>query len=232
MGAAAPVTAQSVKQSSRCFYCINYYYSSDLKRFHFGGTVGPVYTDSRIESDTRFGPVRNPDDPANPLVSVQPRSNLGINMGLLFNLKLTSTLDLRFIPAVSITQRNFDYFFRNGSKREFANQSVWVELPLYMRYKSNIYKDVQAYVQTGPKLNYNAASLEFARSAGQISLKPFDLAWTFAFGFTLYGEKVTLSPEVGYSFGFYNVYQPRDSDIRGAITSINTGMFTFSLHFE
>lgn len=220
-GAALGVRAQS-----------NHYYS-DFRPWHFGGTVGLNFASARIQSDTRFGPVANPDDPTNPLIQVAPRAGTGVNLGIIFNLKLARVLDLRFIPAASLTQRNYDFVFKNGQIRQRTTEAVWVELPLYLKYKSNVYRNVRVYVLNGPKLNFNIGSLEFVRSnPDQVAVKPLDLTWNFAFGINLYGDHVKLTPEIGYSFGFLNIYQRRDTDIPGAITSLTTGMFTLSLHFE
>lgn len=160
------------------------------------------------------------------------RSQPGITLGIITNLKLHPNFDLRFIPAVALTQRNFDY--QVGEEiRTRRLESSYADLPLMLKFKSNFWAHHRVYVMTGPKFSINMVdNTKVEKDPDLIKIDTRELSWEFAFGIDIYGEYVKLCPEIRYSLGLHNVYIPEDVVYGEAITSITTQSLTFCLNFE
>jgi hypothetical protein len=113
---------------------------------------------TNLETQTPF---KDPDVNLE-LRSVDAHGQAGINLGLITNLNLHNNIDVRFVPAVSLQQRNFDLYLvmKNGkdsiAKRQL--EAAYLELPFYVKFKSNYYRNMRVYYGQGIKYSLNLAS--------------------------------------------------------------------------
>ncbi|MFN8922969.1 MAG: porin family protein [Sphingobacteriia bacterium] len=173
-------------------------------------------------------------DPITGLIArdVRARPVPGINLGLIANLPLHRYFDLRFVPQVSLQQRDFTYRVRDTTF-DRRLQASYMDLPLMIRFKSQFYHNYRVYVMTGLKYSLNLTSEKRVKDDPDlIKIDRKDLSIEFAWGLTLYGDRVMLSPELRYSLGVLNVYSPERTEYGNAIRSIANHTLTFSLNFE
>jgi hypothetical protein len=200
----------------------------DLRKWNLGFTMGLNMAYVRYLQG-----MNAPDPIKKDLVSrikVQPQ--MGINLGLITNIKLHRYLDLRFIPAVSLQQRNFAY---NVGDSTFTRklEASYMELPVYLRFKSQFYHNHRVYVMMGLKYSNNLMSEKRLKDdPNLVKIDSHDFSIEFAAGLNLYGDRVLLSPEIRYSLGMRNIYSPEFTDYSEAIKLITTHSILICLNFE
>ena len=201
----------------------------DVRRFNLGFSIGMTVADMKVAMNELND--YNPDKHSG-LRRLVARPMPGINLGLITNLKLAKLWDLRFIPAVSLTQRNL-LFYKGDTVVKKRVEAAYAEMPLMLRFKSKFHQNYRFYVLTGLKPSVNLATGKKIRdNPDLIKIEPLDLSWEFAIGFDVYGDRLKLAPEFKYSLGLRNVYIPEFTTYGNAISTITTSTFTFSLHFE
>ncbi|MGQ9863255.1 MAG: type IX secretion/gliding motility protein PorT/SprT [Bacteroidia bacterium] len=203
----------------------NYHY--DLRNFNLGFNMAANYSQLKIE----YGNLSYSDTMPTPK-SVLVRGIPGIQLGLISNLKLHKYFDLRFIPNVSLQQRNLNFYLRDTVLQRKIEAS-YLNLPLLVKYKSQFYKGYRVYVVGGIMQSFNLVSDKRVRdNPNLIRIEKQDFSWVAGVGIDLYGDKVKLSPELTYSLGFRNVYDPTGTRFGYVIKSLKMQTLTLNLHFE
>lgn len=166
------------------------------------------------------------------LRDIDARIAPGFFIGLISNVKLHSNWDFRFIPSVSLTQRNFVYQVRDSIFRRKLEAS-YLDLPLFIKWKSDLYQNYRMYVMAGPMLSVNLVSDRDVRdNPNVIKIDRVDYSINVAWGMDLYGDRVKLSPEIRYSLGLRNVIVGENTLYGKNITSLNVQSITICLNFE
>jgi len=200
----------------------------DRRRFNLGFSIGMNLTDvdmhiGKLEYDRRTNAG---------MQRIKIGTVPGINLGIINNVRLTRNLDLRFIPAVSLQQKNFSYVFQD-TIIERKLEASYMQMPLFLKFKSNFYKHYRVYVMTGTQLSINMVSDRKVRDdPNLIKIEKIDWSWEFAFGIDIYADRVKLSPEIRYSIGMKNIYVPEFDTYGPAISLLSSQGITLSLHFE
>jgi hypothetical protein len=214
-------TAQGLfAQTNATFY--------DFRRFNFGGQLG-VNTGSMRTQYVDF-PIQTIT--GQKVLAIRSDPNLGLNLGLVCNLRIHDNLDLRLIPAVSLQQRNFQFLYTDSVQTRKV-EAVYLDIPLLVKYKSDVYRNYRVYVATGPRLGINLVSTERVLNDTKL-LKTIgtDLGWVVSLGMDLYGDRVKLSPELSYSFGLRNIYVDANTDIPGVIKALLTQTLSLNFYLE
>jgi len=205
----------------------------DLRRFNLGFSLGINVAMTNLETQTPF---KDPDVNLE-LKSVDAHGQAGINLGLITNLNLHNNIDVRFVPAVSLQQRNFDLYLvmKNGkdsiAKRQL--EAAYLELPFYVKFKSNYYRNMRVYYGQGIKYSLNLASDRKVRNDPNVlKINSQDIALEFAFGIDLYGDKLKLTPELRYSMGLPDIFVRKNTYFSGGISGMRNQMLLISLNFE
>lgn len=163
-------------------------------------------------------------------------SATGFNLGVVTNLKLGEYFDLRFLPTLSFGERNLRYF----APRETVNyterkvESVFVELPFHVRYKSAPYNDMRAFVITGVKYSFDVASDSRSRQSKNIvKISPTDFSVEVGAGIQFFFPYFIFSPEIKFSQGLSNsLIFDNKLEQSSVIEKLYSRGFTLSLHFE
>ena len=111
------------------------------KPYYFGITLG-------INS-SNFKPFRSKQFlMSDSIQTVESVTGPGFNLGIVTNLKMGDYFDFRFLPTLSFAERNINYDkasrFRDFSQRTV--ESVFVEMPFQVRYKSAPFHDKRVFV--------------------------------------------------------------------------------------
>ncbi len=208
------------------------------KPFYFGLTVG-LHSSGFIPSKSaEFSTTDN-------ITLVNGSSSPGLSLNIITNLKIGQYFDFRFIPGFSFTDRSF--FFEGEFPSEINPdemidfkvqniESVNLETPLLLRFKSDPYKDKRLFVIGGLKYSYDVASnsrVRRDRLNDLILVSPHDFQFEIGAGIQFFLPYFIFSPEIKFSRGISNINIYNGLlDRSRVIDSILSRTFTLSFHFE
>jgi hypothetical protein len=196
--------------------------------FHFGITLGVNNMNYKITPDSVF-------IAQNQVLKMETGRGLGFHLGILSDLHISNRFELRFIPALSLGEKNLYFTMRNVDT--VANkkiESVYLEFPMHLKYKSKPYKDIKPYVTAGMKYSVDLQSNAGARRAENlVKVNRNDFALEYGIGVEFHLPLVIISPEVKFTYGLTNVLAPDDNLIYSAVIDrLRTRTVLFCLHFE
>lgn len=199
------------------------------KNYYFGITLGYNQSDYRIYHSREF--IRS--DSFNRVESV---TGPGFNLGIVSNLKVGEYFDLRFLPTLSFIERNIAYTQSGNSGRTLRRpvESVLVEIPFHVRYKSAPYHDCRLFVIAGVKYSFDVASDSRTRQASDlVKISPTDFQYEYGFGVQFFFPYFIFSPEFKISQGINNSLLFNDRVLQSRVLEkVHSRTFTLSLHFE
>jgi hypothetical protein len=202
------------------------------KPYYFGITLG--YNTSRFKVAHSRNFILNDS-----LLTAEASPGPGFNLGMIANLKVGEYFDFRVLPTLSFAERTLNYqrvrqnSLVNGTA-ERKVESVFVELPFHVRYKSEIYNDLRVFVVAGVKYSYDVASDSRSRQAADlVKISPTDFSIEYGAGVQIYFPYFIFSPEIKMSHGVGNIliYDGRLQQ-SSVIEKIQSRVLTISLNFE
>jgi len=200
----------------------------DLKRYNLGFMMGLNFSDMITKTSL---PYYDPDINRT-LFNIEVKSKVGISLGIITNIKISDNFDFRFIPTVAIQQRNYRYFYKD-SVEDKKLEAAYLDVPVLLRIKSNFYQNKRVYVITGFKFSSNLVSDKKVRNNPSIiKTNPLDLTLEMGVGIDLYGERVKVCPELRYSMGLLNIYNPENTHFGEAIHKLSSQLLTLVINFE
>lgn len=199
------------------------------KPYYFGITLGYNSSNFKVFQSRDF--VLNDS-----IGGVQSVTGPGFNLGIVTNLKIGESFDVRFLPTLSFAERNINYSGTSFDSRPFARkvESVFVEMPFHARYKSMPFHDMRLFVITGVKYSFDVASDSRSRTAETlVKIAPNDFAFEIGAGAQFFLPFFIFSPEIKYSHGLNNILIFDDSLPESTvIEKVLSRTLTISLHFE
>ena len=202
------------------------------KPFYFGLTVG-FHSTGFIPSKSRQFST------SDSLSFVSGVSKPGLNLNIITNLKIGQHFDFRFIPGFAFSERRFDFTnpsSQDGSIEEVRVESLFIETPLLLRFKSAPYKDKRLFVMAGIKYSYDVASNSRAReeiAENLMTLSPHDFQFEVGGGVQFFLPFFIFSPEIKYSQGISNIHILNNNlENSRILDKILSRAFTISMHFE
>ncbi len=205
------------------------YLDMNLKQYYFGITLAYNSSDYRPFRSKSFLESAN-------ITGIESISGPGFNLGIVTNLKVGEDFDLRLLPTLSFAERNIQYNSNNntGIINTRKVESVFVEIPFHVRYKSRPYNDMRLFVIAGVKYGFDVASDSRTRQADElVKISPVDFSMESGFGAQFFFPYFIFSPEFKVSFGMNNIllYDNRLEESK-VLEKILSRTFTLSFHFE
>lgn len=201
------------------------------KSYYFGITLAYNKSDYRIFKSKNFLPASNDS-----IAAIEGIKGPGFNLQIVSNLKIGENFDLRFLPGFSFSERRVEYDpLRKGAINYVKPiESVFVELPFHVRYKSAPYYDKRLFVMGGIKYSYDIQSKSRQRTIlNNLKISPTDFQVEMGAGIQMFFPYFIFSPEIKFSHGMGNIliFQngQRESSV---IEKLMSRTFTISLHFE
>ncbi len=199
------------------------------KPYYFGITLG-------INS-SNYKPFRSKDFlMSDSIRTVESVTGPGFNLGIVTNLKIGEYFDFRFLPTLSFAERNIEYTntarIRNFSQRTV--ESVFVEIPFHVRYKSAPFHDKRVFVVAGMKYSFDVASDSRTKQAETlVKIAPSDFQFEYGAGMQFFFPFFIFSPELKISQGIGNtlIYNEKLQEST-VLEKLLSRTFTISLHFE
>lgn len=161
----------------------------------------------------------------------------GLNVSMIANMKLGEYFDFRFLPGFSFVNHKLSYTAANSNAEQQRDiESVLVQVPFQVRFKSDPFHDMRVFVLGGIKYTYDVASnarIREEQANRAVLLSPHDFAVEVGGGFQFFFPFFIFSPELKYSQGIGNVliYNPNLEQTNVA-EKVFSRAFTISLHFE
>ena len=201
------------------------------KPIYFGITLGFNSSNFQIQYSDQF--ILNDS-----FALAEARPGPGFNVSLVTNLKMGDHFDFRFLPGFSFAERKIAYQRPNAMGTEDVRtlESVFVQMPFHVRYKSAPYKDKRVFAIAGIKYTYDVASNARVRkdqAQTLIKISPHDYAVEVGAGVQFFLPLFIFSPEIKFSQGLGNtlIYNGALEQSR-VLEKVLSRTFTISLHFE
>jgi len=200
------------------------------KAYYFGLTFG--YNSSNFQIDYSKNAILNDS-----FKVVQGIAGSGLNVSMIGNMKLGDYFDFRFLPGFSFVNHKFNYLTTASNTEQTRDiESVLVQAPFQIRFKSDPFHDMRVFVLAGVKYTYDVASnarIREEQAVRSVLLSPHDFSVEMGAGFQFFFPFFIFSPELKYSQGIGNtlIYNPH-LEQTNVVEKVLSRTFTISLHFE
>jgi len=113
-------------------------------------------------------------------------------------------------------------------------ESIYMHLPVQLKFKSDRIKNFRFYSIGGLKFDYDLAANARSRRADEfLKVDPIDLGFELGVGFEFYNPDFIFSPEIKLSQGLSNqLHQDPSLPLGNAIQDLHTRMIVISIHLE
>lgn len=205
------------------------YFDFQKKPFYFGITLGINNSGYRVLHSKNFI--------GNDSINIaEAGRGPGFNLHIITNMKIGEYFDFRVLPGFSFTERELEFTSAIDQEQKSLRriESVFFELPLHIRFKSQPYKDKRAFVVGGLKYSYDVSSNSKARQAASlIKISPHDFQLEVGAGMQFFFPYFIFSPEIKFSRGISNIliYNDALNEAR-VLEGLGSQIFSISFHFE
>ncbi len=199
----------------------------DSKLYYFGITFGANYSSFRINNTKGFAD-------ADTYKVVQPGWGPGFNLGIMGNLRLSKFIDLRFIPALVFAEKKIKTIDMNNKEEDRSVESIYMQLPLQLKFKSDRINNFRFYGIIGGKFDYDLAANSRSRRQDEwIRVSPIDVGAEVGIGFEFFYPNFIFAPEIKLSQGFINSnYKDSRIPLSNTIDAMRTRMIVLSIHLQ
>lgn len=167
---------------------------------------------------------------------VEGLSGSGLNVSMIANMKLGEYFDFRFLPGFSFVNHKIHYLSTENDEQTRDIESVLVQAPFQLRFKSDPFHDMRIFVLAGVKYTYDVASnarIRAEQANRAVLLSPHDFAVEVGAGFQFFFPFFIFSPELKYSQGIGNILIYNNQlEHTNVVEKALSRTFTISLHFE
>jgi len=202
----------------------------DDKPYYFGITFGVNYSVYRINYTESFALTDS-------FKRIQPHWQPGFNLGLMGTLKITNFIDLRFVPTLIFSEKRLQYQYGPMGADSIVDrsiESIYMHLPIQLKFKSDRIKNFRFYGLVGGKFDYDLAANARSRRPDEfLKIAPTDVGFEFGVGFEFFNPNFIFSPEIKLSQGLSNqLFIDRGLPLTNAIERLSTRMIVISIHLQ
>ena len=214
----------------------------DLKRLHFGFTVGFNAMD--------VGLIRNYG--ADNFIYADVSHLLpGFQVSIVSDLRLNKNWNLRFLPGISFGSREVYYYEYTagqpspGTKALIANADnpvalgpSFLDFPLHFKYRSHRVNNYRPYLVGGLNFRYDmSAKREYDGESNEyVKFKPADVYLEFGFGVDTYLRYFKFAPEIKLAVGLRKIIsedgRPPNPQFVESIDRAISQIVMLNFHFE
>ncbi len=184
----------------------------DKQKLHFGYYLGINQYNFKI------------DYKQNPEYSTQMIEQLGLNIGLVGDLRISEYLNLRFEPGLHTNKGSIKFNERSNFTKESDTlrsvKSTYVHLPILLKFSSKRIDNFRPYLLGGISSSFNLSSNQNSPEDNKndvFRLKTFNLYYELGFGIDFYFQYFKFSPSIRGLFSLKNELVP-DNDINSPWT--------------
>ena len=184
----------------------------DKQKLHFGYYLGINQYNFKI------------DYKQNPEYSTQMIEQLGLNIGLVGDLRISEYLNLRFEPGLHTNKGSIKFNERSNFTKESDTlrsvKSTYVHLPVLLKFSSKRIDNYRPYLLAGISSSLNLSSNQNSPEDNKndvFRLKTFNFYYELGFGIDFYFQYFKFSPSIRGLFSLKNELVP-DNDINSPWT--------------
>lgn len=184
----------------------------DKQKLHFGYYLGINQYNFKI------------DYKQNPEYSTQMIEQLGLNIGLVGDLRISEYLNLRFEPGLHTNKGSIKFNERSNFTKESDTlrsvKSTYVHLPILLKFSSKRIDNFRPYLLGGISSSFNLSSNQNSPEDNKndvFRLKTFNFYYELGFGIDFYFQYFKFSPSIRGLFSLKNELVP-DNDINSPWT--------------
>ena len=184
----------------------------DKQKLHFGYYLGINQYNFKI------------DYKQNPEYSTQMLEQLGLNIGLVGDLRISEYLNLRFEPGLHTNKGSIKFNERSNFTKESDTlrsvKSTYVHLPILLKFSSKRIDNYRPYLLAGISSSLNLSSNQNSPEDNKndvFRLKTFNFYYELGFGIDFYFQYFKFSPSIRGLFSLKNELVP-DNDINSPWT--------------
>lgn len=209
------------------------YQRGDRVLMHFGFTLGVNYMDYRMALSGK-----------NSLRAETGQLDIGFLVGIVSELRITEDLGLRFLPGLEFATRRMVFTHVpdvEENKMENFNESVYITLPLMLKYKAKRINNFRPYITAGPSLKYDFQKHDRVNPDKSVYFrtKPVDFFLEAGLGCDFYLPYFKFGVELRMALGLTNVLikkydakNPGYEMYTDALQKVNARVFTICFNFE
>jgi hypothetical protein len=203
----------------------------DLKKLSYGFLIGIHTTTYQIKYANNYATLITP--PNDSLYSIEPQWSPGFSLGFIVNYRIADFFDLRITPKFAFYEHRLKYRFVNTTQEQLI-ETVMVEVPLLLKYKSERRGNVRMYMIGGVKAGIEASGKkQIENSSKGLDVKGSNTSLEMGFGFDLYYPLFKFSPELRFSRGIADMLDHSKNNIYSdPLKRINTNTITLYLLFQ
>jgi hypothetical protein len=202
----------------------------DKQKIHFGYFIGFNQYNFKI------------DYKKNPNYTTQVEEELGLNIGLIGDIRLGEYLNLRFEPGLQTNKSALKFNersnFTQNSDTLRSIKSTFIHLPLLLKFSSKKINNFRPYLIGGISTSFNLSSNENSPEDNKnnvFRLKSNTLYYELGFGIDFYLQYFKFSPSIRGLFSVTNELVP-DNDLEspwtGNIDKLSTRGIFINLTFH
>lgn len=154
-------------------------------------------------------------------------------VGFIINAYLNDRFDFRFTPSVSLLSREVHYDYPSSPSKTEIRESTWLDFPMLFKYKSERRNNSRMYLLAGGTFSIET-NVRKKENQGQsrLSTGTMDFALEYGVGFEQFFEFFKFAPELRFSHGLVNLFQPTNNAAGIGINKLTTHSVTLILNFE
>lgn len=229
------VSVQGFAQKKKLLHDQSY----DTKWFHLGFTLGTSHMNYRIFPDSTMLYTGLADS----VYHVESHGTMGIDLGVISELRLGDYFGLRFLPGLLFGQRDLIYQIRkDGSPRfdptlkeyRMKISSIYIDAPLLIKFKGRRINNYRPYLIGGMALRYDLDTRRVAKDNDDytINQRPMDFFYEFGFGIDFFMVYFKFATEFKFSYGITNILKEEQTEYCTIMNSLKSRLFIISFHFE
>ena len=146
---------------------------------------------------------------------IQVESELGFNVGLLGDLRISDHINLRLEPGLSFTKRNLTFPGFEEERDYFREvKATYIHIPLLLKVSTKRLNNFKPFIIGGISTSFNLASNEDNpedNEQGQFRAKTNTLNYELGFGIDFYLYYFKFTPSIRGIFGMNNELIPDDN---------------------
>jgi hypothetical protein len=214
----------------------------DLKRVHFGFTVGVNEMDVGLTRNYTADDFLYAD-----LSRILP----GFQVSIVSDLRLNKNWNLRFLPGISFGSREINFYnYDNGVVSELVKLPnvdnpvplgpAFLDFPLHLKYRSLRVNNYRPYLVGGLNFRYDMSTKKpgvyDSDSNEYVKFKRGDLYLEFGFGVDTYLRYFKFAPEIKLAVGMLNMIDPQGRtghpEFANSIERVRSYIIMLNFHFE
>ena len=207
---------------------------ADLKRWHFGFSVGTQFQDLSFTHNGFETPAPESGQWFVEIPSYAP----GICANVLADLRLHQYFNLRFTPGMYFGSKNVEMVNANGEgKLRQDIKSAYVVLPLDLKISGDRYHNTRPYVTLGAMGTFDVGK----KRSDYLQFNTMDAYLAVGLGCDIYLPFFKLNPELKFCFGLTDILRHDRPDldenpdmfkITQSLSKVKSKMFVLTFYFE